>query len=212
MKKKVCKLCNTEKTLNEFHNHPNTKDGIISTCRECVNDKKRKNYQLNKDNVSEQKHNYYLGNKETIKNKLKIYRSNNKLIEKNRVKKFNQNNPDYMSNYQREYVKYRRNNDPLFKLKHNLRIRVKRFLNIKNISKENRTFDIIGCSPEFLKDYIEEQFTEGMSWELLGEHIHIDHIIPLSSANNKEEVYKLCHYTNLQPLWSEDNLIKSNKY
>lgn len=212
MGKKICKLCSIEKDLNEFHNHPNAKDGVTSTCRECVNNKKRKNYQLNKDYVSKQKHNYYLENKELIKKRLKSYRSNNKLIEKNRFKKFIQNNPDYMSNYQREYVKLRRNNDPLYKLKHNLRTRIKRFFNSKNITKQNKTFDIVGCTPEFLKEHIENQFTEGMSWELMGQHIHIDHIIPLSSANTEEEVYKLCHYTNLQPLWAKDNMKKSNKY
>jgi hypothetical protein len=50
-----------------------------------------------------------------------------------------------------------------------------------------------------------------MSWEKFGKYIHIDHIIPLSSAKTEEEIYKLCHYTNLQPLWAEDNLKKSNK-
>jgi hypothetical protein len=49
-----------------------------------------------------------------------------------------------------------------------------------------------------------------MSWDNYGKW-HIDHIIPLSSANNEDEVYKLCHHTNLQPLWAEDNLKKSNK-
>jgi hypothetical protein len=49
-----------------------------------------------------------------------------------------------------------------------------------------------------------------MSWENRDEW-HIDHIIPLSSANSEEELYKLCHYTNLQPLWAEENIKKSNK-
>ena len=50
-----------------------------------------------------------------------------------------------------------------------------------------------------------------MSWELMGQHIHIDHIIPLSSAKNENELYELCRYTNLQPLWAFDNLSKGNK-
>jgi macrodomain Ter protein organizer (MatP/YcbG family) len=212
MEKKVCKLCNFEKILDDYHNHPNTKDGFMSTCKECINEKKRNYYQLNKDKISEQKHDYYIENKEIIKNRLKLYRDNNKLTEKNRVEKFNNNNPDYMTNYQKEYVKYNRDNNPLYKLKHNIRVRIKHFFNSKNITKQNKTFDIVGCTPEFLKEHIEKQFTEGMSWGLLGHHIHIDHIIPLSSANTEEEIYKLCHYSNLQPLWAEDNLKKSNKY
>jgi hypothetical protein len=97
------------------------------------------------------------------------------------------------------------------KLTCNVRCRVKNFLNSKNIVKNNKTFNIVGCSPEFLKEHLENQFTNGMSWDLMGQQIHIDHIIPLSSANTEEEIYKLCHYTNLQPLWAEDNLKKSNK-
>ena len=62
-----------------------------------------------------------------------------------------------------------------------------------------------------MKEYIEQKFTEGMCWNLVGKEIHIDHIIPLSSANTEEDIYKLCHYTNLQPLWAKDNLSKSNK-
>ena len=79
-------------------------------------------------------------------------------------------------------------------------------------SKREKTFDLIGCSPLKLKEHLEEQFTEGMCWEnhgLFG--WHIDHIIPLSSAKNDDELKKLCHYTNLQPLWALDNILKRDK-
>ena len=49
-----------------------------------------------------------------------------------------------------------------------------------------------------------------MSWENQGKW-HIDHIIPLSSATNKDELYKLCHFTNLQPMWAIDNIRKGAK-
>ena len=68
----------------------------------------------------------------------------------------------------------------------------------------------MGCSYEFLKEHLEKQFVDGMSWENRSEW-HIDHIIPLSSAKNEDEIYKLCHYTNLQPLWAIDNIKKGKK-
>jgi hypothetical protein len=40
---------------------------------------------------------------------------------------------------------------------------------------------------------------------------NIDHIIPISSAQTEEEIYKLNHYTNLQPLWWEENMAKGKK-
>jgi hypothetical protein len=65
----------------------------------------------------------------------------------------------------------------------------------------------LGCSLVKLKEFIERQFTEGMSWLKYGQW-EIDHVIPLSAARSKEELVKLCHYTNLQPLWKRENLVK----
>ena len=71
---------------------------------------------------------------------------------------------------------------------------------------------IIGCDWEELKHHIESQFQDGMSWDNWSKDgWHIDHIIPLASATNEDEMYKLNHYTNLQPLWSVDNLHKGNR-
>jgi hypothetical protein len=66
---------------------------------------------------------------------------------------------------------------------------------------------MLGAPYEVAKSHIERQFTKGMTWANHGEW-HIDHVIPLASADNEAELINLCHYTNLQPLWAKDNLVK----
>jgi hypothetical protein len=74
------------------------------------------------------------------------------------------------------------------------------------------TKDMIGCSPQELREHIESKFIDGMSWENYGTFgWHLDHITPLASAKDKEEIIKLNHYTNLQPLWAIDNLKKGGR-
>jgi hypothetical protein len=86
------------------------------------------------------------------------------------------------------------------------------YIKINDLTKHNNTFNYIGCSVEYLKNYIEDRFTEGMCWENYGLYgWHIDHIIPLSLGKTEEELFKLNHFTNLRPLWAFDNLSKGNK-
>lgn len=80
--------------------------------------------------------------------------------------------------------------------------------------KKTRTAELIGCTVPFLKTYLENKFTNGMSWENQGRNgWHIDHIRPCTSFDlSKVEEQKKCfHYTNLQPLWESENIRKSNK-
>ena len=76
--------------------------------------------------------------------------------------------------------------------------------------KNSRSQEILGCSWEFFKCYIESKFTDGMSWENRSEW-ELDHIIPVSSAKDEQEMLRLNHYTNFQPLWMLDNRKKSNR-
>jgi hypothetical protein len=74
--------------------------------------------------------------------------------------------------------------------------------------------DLLGCSVEELKKYLEIKFKEGMSWNNYGlRGWHIDHIIPCSKFDLiKEEEQKKCfHFSNLQPLWWNENLSKGNR-
>jgi len=101
---------------------------------------------------------------------------------------------------------------PKYKLINAVRSRLSEYLKQRGYDKDKNTFKVIGCTPDELRQHIEKQFTEGMSWGNYGhETWHIDHIIPISSGKNKDEIYRLSHYSNLQPLWAEENYEKSNK-
>jgi len=135
----------------------------------------------------------------------KKYRDNNKEIVKKSKENWLENNSEKRRIWEQEYK-----SQPLIRLKNTLRARNRRFL--EKGWKTGSTRKIIGCSFDELKLHLEKQFLENMSWENYGIYgWHIDHIIPLSSAQTKEELIKLNHYTNLQPLWAEDNLRKSDK-
>ena len=72
--------------------------------------------------------------------------------------------------------------------------------------------EYLGCNIETFKKHVEQQFTEGMSWENYGEW-HIDHKIPLKyNKPSLEEVVQRLHYTNTQPMWASENMSKGCRY
>ena len=215
---KVCTICHIEKGLDEFHLCKKGKMNRKSKCKECVKSETKEYYQKNIDYYK----NYRENNKDSIRERQKTWVTSNETKEKDRqrnwkkqnqekILKWKEINSDKLKEYSRVYTKKRRQTDELFKLSSNLRNRLNIYLRSKKIKKNNLTFEIIGLHPEKLKDYLEKKFTEGMSWDKLGLEIHIDHIKPLSIAKTESEVYELCHYTNLQPLWAKDNWIKNNR-
>ena len=207
---KVCNKCNIEKPLDEFHKGR-------GCCKLCRKEYDRIKYLGNIEKYCKHSRDRYIKNPEYAKKWVndnrgkanitsKKWRDNNKEKQVQSVLKSRSKN---ISRYN-EYMVNKRNNDPIFKLTFNVRKRLGKFLKVNNITKKNKTFELVGVKPIELKEYLEKLFIVGMSWDNYGEW-HIDHIIPLSSAKTEEEVYKLCHYSNLQPLWAKDNLKKSNK-
>ena len=204
MEKKICSKCQEEKEVCEFGKNILNKDRLQSTCKECrkIDDKiyREKNpnkmkewYKNNLDYALQQKKDYYEKNRELIKERSKLWAKNNR----DKVNK---------------YIKSKKEKNPLFKVELNIRGRMKQYLKQKNITQRNKTYDIVGIEINDLKKHIEKQFTKGMNWENYGVYgWHIDHIIPLCSANDENELLKLFNYTNLQPLWAEDNLKKNGR-
>lgn len=195
MEKKVCSKCKIEKELCDFGMNNAYKSGVSNRCKQCESERGKK---------------YHIKNREKDLSRGKEYYIKNKENQLSRHKEYNIKNKEKLLSYNNEYKRNRKLNDPIFKLTINVRGRLYEYLKIKSIIKSKKTFDIVGCSPPQLKEYLENKFTDNMSWENYGEW-HIDHIIPLSTAKTEEDLYKLCYYTNLQPLWAKDNLAKSNK-
>jgi hypothetical protein len=215
---KKCTSCNVEKQLDDFHICKKGKYGRKSKCKECIKEITKdfyqknieyyKNYRLfNSKEINERKKNWVKQNIDRVKQNQSRWKKSNK----DKIHEWKSLNSEKLKEYNKNYTKERRNSDNLFKLSSNIRNRLRIYLKSKNLTRKNKTFEIVGLSPEKLQEYLEKKFIDGMSWDKLGVEIHIDHIIPLSSAENENEIYKLCHYTNLQPLWAKDNLSKNNK-
>ena len=161
---------------------------------------KRKRYWNNREAALEKQKSYVLRNKEKILQKNRKYDEARSKCPKRR---------EWIKNW----TKSKRQSDPSFDISKRLRIRVANALKKKNSYKSQSTEDLLGCKWNFFIKWIESQFKDGMSWDNRNLW-HIDHIKPCCSfdLSNKEQQKQCFHYTNLQPLWAEENLRKNGRY
>lgn len=192
------------------------------------------------EETKEYKRQYYLANKEKIKEKAKLWKEENKGKVKTYSENYRENNPnkikewrkeniehvkEWRKNYKEnnkekrnEYEKDKKSSDPLYKLKSNIRSRIGKSFKSFLTTKSSSSVDILGCSFEDLKLHLESKFESWMTWDNRGLYNgelnygwDIDHVIPLSNAKTIEDVIRLNHYSNLQPLCSKINRdIKKN--
>lgn len=205
---KKCTKCNTDKVIDEFIKNKNI-------CKVCWSQERKNYYQLNKEKIKVQQLEYYysnidkyqknyIENKEELKNKNSIYYQLNK----------EKINKQKMIRHKERIIE-----NPLYHISYNIRKLIGVSIRNKNFTKKSKTNDILGCSFEHFKEYLESKFEPWMNWNNYGLYNgdlnygwDIDHITPLSNATTEEEVVKLNHYTNLQPLCSKVNRdIKKNK-
>jgi predicted nucleic acid-binding Zn ribbon protein len=167
--------------------------------KECykINLKNRKKffYQKNKDKIKRYYINYWKLNKKKINKQQKEY---------------NKQHEEEKKEYFRNYVNNKRKINISYKILCNLRVRLYHVL--KSNFKSQTTLQFLGCSLEFLKQYLQKQFKSKMNWNNYGKW-EIDHIRPCCAFNlvKKSEQKKCFHYTNLQPLWKSENRIKQGK-
>ena len=205
---RICNKCLKELEFSFFDKCSKTKCGVRSICKEC---RKLDNIK-NLEKIRIKRKEYYEENKLDILSKAESYRELNKENILLSAKKYRENNKEKIKISKRISTSKRYKTDGFFRVSTQLRKYVIRYFNMKK--KPRKTMDIVGCSPIDLKNKIESLFEDWMSWDNYGYGKNkwvIDHKIPLSSAKNIDELYLLCHYTNLQPLSWEDNIKKGNK-
>tara|TARA_Y100001937_G_C7027558_1_gene288497 strand:+ start:70 stop:789 length:720 start_codon:yes stop_codon:yes gene_type:complete len=220
METKVCTKCNVEKDVTEFVKWK-------TKCKTCISEYQREYRQKNKETLKKRKKEWYQKNKESIDKRVREWNINNKERLKKWNKEYYQKNKESINKRHREYKKnnreklkkiysdyqrVRRLSDPLFNLKLKIRNRIYNSLNRKGYIKKSRTYEILGCSFEDFKKHIESQFEDWMNWDNYGKYNgeekygwDLDHIVPSSSAQCEDDIIKLNHHTNIQPLCSYVN-------
>jgi hypothetical protein len=173
-------------------------------CKPCDNKRRNESKKSNKDTVHQLQKVYYENNKEKIKEYYKDHYTKNKDKYMENNKKWRDENRDKINEQMREKM---RNNENL-RLRKNLRKKLHYCL-----TKDRPTMEYIGCDLEFLKSWLEYNFTEGMTFENYGLYWHVDHVIPCAKFNfeNKSEIKSCFSWYNLQPLEASKNFSKHDK-
>lgn len=227
---RTCTICIISKDNERFSVKKSYHDGLSPWCKDCTKIKNKAEYERQKEHRKQRSMEYYNKNKEKIltrrsnSEEVKVYNREYKRRYKIELSKYNSNyikdNRESITLQRKEYRsenkdkinsynKIKTATDPLFKLSKIMRKRIRDFLLNGNSYNKRSTAEYLGCSMEELKSHIEKQFKEGMTWENHGKVWHIDHVIPLAHAKTEDQLYDLAKWSNIQPLFIEDNLIKN---
>lgn len=194
--KKICIICKKEKDLEEFYYRKDLKK-YRNWCIECEKNRTKDFYENNKVDILDKQHQSYKENRDVILARKKDYANRHK---------------EQLKEYHTKYVYNRRKNDDLFHFKSQIRHLINQSFRRRGIQKRGKTEEIVGCDFETFNNYLLETYKKnyGVEWDGK-EKVHIDHIVPLTTASTEEEIIKLCHYTNLQLLKAKDNLEKKDR-
>jgi hypothetical protein len=167
-----------------------------------------------KGGKSESDKRHYLKNREKRLQYFSDWQKDNRDRLNDYHQKWREKNIDKHREYKRKYEKHRKDTDPLYKLIANFRTAIWTVLKESNVDKYGHYFDVLQYSPEELINHLEKQFKDDMTWDNYGIW-HVDHKLPITSFDiqemGDEEFMRCWCLDNLQPMWGEENIRKSNK-
>jgi hypothetical protein len=167
-----------------------------------------------KGGKSESDKRHYLKNREKRLQYFSDWQKDNRDRLNDYHQKWREKNIDKHREYKRKYEKHRKDTDPLYKLITNFRTAIWTVLKESNVDKYGHYFDVLQYTPEELINHLEKQFKDDMTWDNYGIW-HVDHKLPITSFDIQEmgdkEFMRCWCLDNLQPMWGEENIRKSNK-
>lgn len=211
MAQKNCSKCKQYKELSEFYKDSRTSLGVRPECKDCAKSNNQSYYENNCELVKERVKKYADDNKELLKQSRKKYQDKNTDKLRIYLTKYQKENKDELRIKQNAYLKKKLEIDVIFRLKQRIKNLIRTHFRRLSSKKHYKTTQIIGIDAQRFKNYLEYTWFQNYGTEYAGEPVHIDHIIPISTAKTEEEVIKLNHYTNLQYLTPEDNIRKGSK-
>lgn len=214
-KGKVCTFCEKELPITEFYERKDRQGGLRANCRSCGNKRSKRYYRAIEERNTGLKTCIICGETKQLSDFYKrnegLYRRECKVCVRGTMSEHYYGSEGYREN-QKDNARNRYAQGKTYKLERNLRHRL--YIALKGNSTDCSAVRDLGCSIGEFKLYVSNYFKlyPGMTWNNYGKEWHLDHYIPLSSFDLTDEtqVKEACHYTNLQPLWSGDNLKKHN--
>ena len=210
---RMCNKCHIEKPITEYYYTKDSKS-YRRDCRQCSGDRTKRWRLKNLDYARKKGRQHYRENKERHDEATALWREKNSEYVSNHKRQYRKDNLEKIKKKEREYNKFRRDKDLNHIFYKRFRSRIRKTLIAQHAEKSNTTYELTGCDWIELRKHFESLFTEGMTWNNHGRYgWHIDHITPCASFDLTDpDQQKICfHYSNLQPLWAEDNLKKGAK-
>lgn len=206
---KTCACCGIGKRKSKFYMIIKANKSVLhSYCKDCC---KIKRGEVTKEKKLAYQKKYRNKHKIELKQKNILYLRNNPLKRAETLKRYRKKNRKLINLKKKISFKNNYKNNLRFKMECLLRARLGSLIRLGYAAKKESIIKLIGCNVEELIKHIERQFKDGMSWKNHGEW-HIDHIIPCSffDLTKLSEQRKCFNFKNLQPLWKEENLKKSD--
>ena len=208
-----CSKCGEIKPIETFHKRARCKDGYSHTCLVCDNKYNAEWKEEHRDQHLATRRAWYNANIETERKRILAYHKKNYKVLYAKYREWVANNREHHNNTQRLYLRNLAKIDPYYYLTKRCRGRI--LAAVKSADKAANTAELLGTSIQYFREYITQQFTDGMTWEaFMNGEIELDHIKPVASFDfgNPINQYICFNYRNHQPLWCKDNRSKSAKW